>query len=58
MRCEKLRVAIASNRHLDGVRGMKMPVLKRLEWDIVWSERLVVDFESRGEVGDRLMRLM
>jgi hypothetical protein len=37
---------------LDGVRGMRMPVLKRLEWDIVRGERLVVDLEPREEVGD------
>ena len=52
MRCEKLRIAIASNRHLDGVKRMRMPVLKRFEWDIARDERLVVDLEAREEVGD------
>jgi hypothetical protein len=56
VRCEKLRIAIPWNRHLDmlldGVRGMRMPVLKRVEWDIVRGERLVVDLEPREEVGD------
>ena len=56
VRCEKLRIAIPSNRQLDmlldGVKGMRMPVLKRLEWDIVHGERLAVDLEPREEVGD------
>jgi len=55
VRCEKLRIAIRSNRHLDmlldGVKGI-MPVLKRVEWDIVGGERLVVDLEPREAVGD------
>jgi len=55
-RCEKLLIAIPWNRHLDmlldGVRGMRMPVLKRVEWDIVGGERLVVDLEPREGVGD------
>ncbi|EDR03399.1 uncharacterized protein LACBIDRAFT_331487 [Laccaria bicolor S238N-H82] len=54
--CEKLRVAIPSNRHmdmlLDVVKGMKMPVLKRVEWNIVGGERLNVDLEPREEVED------
>ena len=52
MRCEKLRIAIASNRHLDGVKRMRMPVLKRFEWDISCGVRLAVDLEPREEVGD------
>jgi hypothetical protein len=34
---------------LDGVKGTRMPVLKR---DIVRGEQLVVDLEPRKEVGD------
>jgi hypothetical protein len=37
---------------LDGVRGMWMPILKRVEWDIFRGERLVVDLEPKEEVGD------
>ena len=55
-RCEKLRTAIPSNRHLgmllDGVRGMRMPVLKRLESDIVRSVPLAVELKPSEEVGD------
>jgi hypothetical protein len=29
------------------VRGMWMPILKRVEWDIVRGERLVVDLEPK-----------
>lgn len=47
VRCEKLRIAIPWNRHLDGVKGMRMPVLKRVEWVIVHGERLVVDLGLR-----------
>ena len=57
VKCEKLRIAIASSRLLDGLKRMRMPVLKRLELDIVCGERLVVDLEPRGEVGDRFMDL-
>ena len=47
VRCEKLEIVIVSNRHLDGVKRMTMPVLKRLEWDIGFDEQLVVDLEPR-----------
>jgi hypothetical protein len=35
-----------------------MPVLKRIGWDIVPGERLVVDLEPREEVGDPVYGLM
>ena len=56
VRCEKLQIVIPWNRHLDvllnGVRGMRMPVLKKVEGDIVCGEWLVVELELREEVGD------
>ena len=62
MRCEKLRIAIASNRHLDmlldGVKRMRMPVLKRLELDIVCDERLVVGLYRRRRWEIQFMSLM
>ena len=52
-----MRIAIASNRHLDGVKRMRMPVSKRFEWDIARDERLLVlSRRRRWEI--RLMSLM
>lgn len=44
------RAFMAWNKHLDEVKpGMKRPVLKRVESDILCGEQLVVDLRARRE---------
>lgn len=50
--CEKLRIVIPSNRRLDMLLDGEGDEDARFEWDIVGSERLLVDLEPREEVRD------